>query len=98
MMADFNVNHITNKNGKSGTSFVGVTTVSSTGAMKIPSGATNYGRIIKEDPYYEFLSIALPFNEPAASQVFQDYSKYGDQYIVSNDVIQKSDQSKFYGS
>ena len=39
-MADFNVNHITNKNGKSGTSFVGVTTVSSTGSMRIPSGHT----------------------------------------------------------
>ena len=97
-MADFKVNQISNKNGKSGTSFVGVTTVSSTGAMKIPSGATDYGRIIKEDPYYEFLAIALPFNEPAGSTVFRDYSKYGDQWIATNDVIQKSDQSKFYGS
>ena len=41
-MADFKVNHITNKNGKSGTSFVGVTTVSSTGAMRIPSGSSAY--------------------------------------------------------
>ena len=97
-MADFNVNHITNKNGDQGPTIAGVTTVSSTGAMKIPSGATNYGRIIKEDPYYEFLAIALPFNEPAGSQVFKDYSKYGDQYIVVNNVVQKSDQSKFYGS
>ena len=39
-MTDFNVNHITNENGKSGTSFVGVTTVSSTGSMRIPSGPT----------------------------------------------------------
>ena len=39
-MADFKVNHITNKNGKSGTSFVGVTTVSSTGSMRIPNGPT----------------------------------------------------------
>ena len=97
-MADFNVNQISNKNGDQGPTIAGVTTVSSTGAMKIPSGATNYGRIIKEDPYYEFLAVALPFNEPAGSQVFRDYSKYGDQYIVTNDVIQKSDQFKFYGS
>ena len=97
-MADFKVNQITNKNGDQGPTIAGVTTVSSTGAMRIPSGATNYGRIIKEDPYYEFLAIALPFNEPADSQVFQDYSKYNDQYIVSNDVLQKSDQSKFYGT
>ena len=41
-MADFNVNQISNKNGKSGTSFVGVTTVSSTGAMRMPGGATAY--------------------------------------------------------
>ena len=97
-MADFNVNHITSKSGKNGPVLAGITTVSSTGSMRIPSGATNYGRIIKEDPYYEFLAIALPFNEPAGSQVFKDYSKYGDQYIVVNDVVQKSDQSKFYGT
>ena len=97
-MANFQINTITGKDSKRGTSFVGVTTVSSTGAMRIPSGGTNYGRIIKEDPYYEYLSIALPFNEPAGSQVFRDYSKYGDQYIVSGDVLQKSDQFKFYGS
>ena len=41
-MADFKVNHITNKDGKSGTSFVGVTTVSSTGAMRMPGGAKAY--------------------------------------------------------
>ncbi len=41
-MSKFNINHITSKNGKSGTSFVGVTTVSSTGAMRIPSGPTEY--------------------------------------------------------
>ena len=97
-MADFKVNHITSKSGKNGPVLAGITTVSSTGAMRIPSGGTNYGRIIKEDPYYEFLSIALPFNEPADSQVFRDYSKYGDQWIVSGDVLQKSDQSKFYGT
>ena len=97
-MANFQINTITGKDSKRGTSFVGVTTVSSTGAMRIPSGGTNYGRIIKEDPYYEYLSIALPFNEPAGSQVFRDYSKYGDQYLVSGDVLQKSDQSKFYGT
>jgi len=97
-MANFQINTITGKDSKRGTSFVGVTTVSSTGAMRIPSGGTNYGRIIKEDPYYEYLSIALPFNEPAGSQVFRDYSKYGDQWIVSGDVLQKSDQFKFYGT
>ncbi len=37
-MADFNVNHITGKQGQQGTVLAGVTTVSSTGSMRIPSG------------------------------------------------------------
>jgi len=97
-MADFNVNHITNKNGDQGPTIAGVTTVSSTGAMKIPSGATNYGQILKEDPYYEFLSVALPFYGPEGSQVFTDRSKYGDNWTVNGDTQYKSDQSKFYGT
>ena len=40
-MADFNVNHITGKQGQQGTVLAGVTTVSSTGAMSIPSGPTS---------------------------------------------------------
>jgi len=39
-MADFNVNHITGKQGQQGTVLAGVTTVSSTGSMRIPSGPT----------------------------------------------------------
>ena len=97
-MADFKVNHITNKNGDQGPTIAGVTTVSSTGAMKIPSGATNYGQILKEDPYYEFLSVALPFYGPEGSQDFVDRSKYGDNWTVNGDTQYKSDQSKFYGS
>ena len=41
-MTDFKVNHITSKDGRSGTSFVGVTTMSSTGSMRIPSGPTDH--------------------------------------------------------
>ena len=41
-MADFNINHITGKQGQQGTVLAGVTTVSSTGAMRIPSGPTAY--------------------------------------------------------
>ena len=40
-MADFNINHITGKQGQQGTVLAGVTTVSSTGAMRIPSGLQN---------------------------------------------------------
>ena len=39
-MADFKVNHITGKQGQQGTVLAGVTTVSSTGSMRIPSGPT----------------------------------------------------------
>ena len=41
-MADFNINHITGKQGQQGTVLAGITTVSSTGAMRIPSGPTAY--------------------------------------------------------
>ena len=41
-MANFQINTITGKDSKSGTSFVGVTTVSSTGSMRIPSGSSAY--------------------------------------------------------
>ena len=41
-MADFNVNHITGKQGQQGTVLAGVTTVSSTGSMRIPSGPTEH--------------------------------------------------------
>ena len=39
-MADFNINHITGNQGQQGTVLAGVTTVSSTGAMRIPNGPT----------------------------------------------------------
>ena len=39
-MADFNVNHITGKQGQQGTVLAGVTTMSSTGSMRIPNGPT----------------------------------------------------------
>ena len=39
-MSKFNVNHITSKSGKNGPVLAGITTVSSTGSMRIPSGNT----------------------------------------------------------
>ena len=39
-MADFNVNQISNKHGNYGPVVAGVSTVNSTGAMRIPSGNT----------------------------------------------------------
>jgi len=41
-MADFNVNYITGKQGQQGTVLAGITTFSSTGAMRFPSGPTEH--------------------------------------------------------
>ena len=41
-MSNFKVNHITNKSGKNGPVLAGVTTVSSSGSMRIPSGPTEH--------------------------------------------------------
>ena len=54
-MSNFKVNHITNKSGKNGPVLAGITTVSSSGAMRIPSGGTGsaYGpgnlEIVRDD-------------------------------------------------
>ena len=94
-MADFNINHITNKNGEQGPIIAGITTVNSTGAMRIPSGGTVHGRILKEDPYYEFGSVLSPFNEKKYSTAFTDRSKHNDQWVVTNNVS-GNDNGKFY--
>ena len=94
-MSDFNINHITNKNGEQGPTIAGITTVNSTGAMRIPSGGTVHGRILKEDPYYEFGSILSPFNEKKWETKFTDRSKYGDEWVVTNGV-DGNDNGKFY--
>ena len=74
-MADFNVNHITGKQGQQGTVLAGVTTVSSTGAMRIPSGPTEQrggrGRMVMAGGYVsptaskviDYITIATIGNE-----------------------------------
>ena len=41
-MSNFKVNHITNKSGKNGPVLAGITTVSSSGSMRFPSGPTEH--------------------------------------------------------
>ena len=94
-MSKFNVNAITSKSDEYGPIFAGITTVNSTGAMRIPSGGTVHGRILKEDPYYEFLSVASPFNEKKWSTKFTDRSKYNDEWIT-NGGVDANDNGKFY--
>ena len=49
-MSDFNINNITSREGQQGTVLAGITTVNSTGAMRVPSGPTDHrggrGRMI----------------------------------------------------
>ena len=47
-MSNFKVNHITNKSGKNGPVLAGITTVSSSGSMRFPSGNTNYRLTLPE--------------------------------------------------
>ena len=67
-MADFNVNHITNKHGNRGPVVAGVTTVSSTGAMRIPSGNTGmrveYNTVNDNDIVRDGLILHLDFANP----------------------------------
>ena len=41
-MSDFNINNITSREGQQGTVLAGITTVNSTGAMRVPSGPTDH--------------------------------------------------------
>ena len=67
-MSKFNVNHITNKIGDQGPTIAGVTTVSSTGAMRIPSGNTGmrveYNTVKDNDIIRDGLILHLDFANP----------------------------------
>ena len=75
-MADFNVNHITGKQGPQGTVLAGVTTVSSTGSLRIPSGPTEQrggrGRVVFGGGY----DYPSPYTE-LATMDFVDISTLG---------------------
>ena len=82
-MADFNVNHITGKQGQQGTVLAGVTTVSSTGSMRIPSGPTEQrggrGRAIFGGGYTPSATNTLNFIEIATTG---NASDFGDLSVV----------------
>ena len=67
-MSNFKVNHITNKIGDQGPTIAGVTTVSSTGAMRIPSGNTGmrveYNTVNDNDIVRDGLILHLDFANP----------------------------------
>ena len=67
-MSKFNVNIITSKSGKNGPVLAGITTVSSTGSMRIPSGGTGsaYGSgnesVVKDDSLVVHVDVAHSYN------------------------------------
>ena len=82
-MADFNINHITGKQGQQGTVLAGVTTVSSTGSMRIPSGPTDHrggrGRAVFGGGYTPSATNTLNFIEIATTG---NASGFGDLSVV----------------
>ena len=67
-MSKFKVNHITSKSGKNGPVLAGVTTMSSSGAMRVPSGNTGmrveYNTVNDNDIVKDGLILHLDFANP----------------------------------
>ena len=67
-MSNFKVNHITNKGGDYGPTIAGVSTVSSTGVMRVPSGNTGmrveYSSVKEEQIVKDGLILHLDFANP----------------------------------
>ena len=90
-MSKFNVNHIKNKNGNYGPVIAGISTVNSTGAMKIPSGNTGmrveYNPANDVDIVRDGLILHLDFANPdclISGTTVSDLSGAG---IVNNGTI-----------
>ena len=70
-MSVIKVNNITNLDGTSGPVIAGITTVSSTSHLVVPTGSTGQRVALAPDPYINNLVLALPFN---VESVFSDVS------------------------
>lgn len=70
-MSVIKVNNITNRDGTSGPVIAGITTVSSTSHLVVPTGSTGQRVALAPDPYINNLVLALPFN---SESVFTDVS------------------------
>jgi len=107
------VNNITNRDGTSGPVFAGITTVSSTSHMVVPTGHTGQRVALAPDPFINNLVLALPFN---SESVFTDISPknrgdcgiagitttaslpFGVTGVTSTSVGIQTSISKYYGS
>ena len=90
-MADFNVNHISSKQGQQGPVLAGITTVNSTGSMRIPNGPTAHrggrGRMIiagGSGVTMNYLTIATAGNA----------SDFGDLYLYYAQVTAVSSSTR----
>lgn len=70
-MSVIKVNNITNRDGTSGPVIAGITTVSSTSHLVVPTGSTGQRVALAPDPFINNLVLALPFN---SESVFTDVS------------------------
>ena len=70
-MSVIKVNNITNRDGTSGPVIAGITTVSSTSHLVVPTGNTGQRVGLAPDPFINNLVLALPFN---SESVFTDVS------------------------
>ena len=95
-MSVIKVNNITNLDGTSGPVIAGITTVSSTSHLVVPTGSTGQRVALAQDPFINNLVLALPFNNESR---FTDTSPKGkgDPSIIGNTNISTA-QSKYYDS
>ena len=80
-MSVIKVNNITSRDGTTGPVFAGITTVSSTSHLVVPTGNTGQKTALAPDPFIDNLVLALPFN---SESVFNDVSptNKGTPYIA----------------
>lgn len=112
-MSVIKVNNITNKSGTSGPVIAGIATVSSSSHFVVPTGHTGQRTGLAQDPYVDYLVLALPFN---SESVFTDISPknrgdcgiagisttaslpFGVTGFTSTSVGIQTSISKYYGS
>ena len=75
-MSVIKVNNITSRDGTTGPVIAGITTVSSTSHLVVPTGNSGQRAALAPDPFINNLVLALPFN---SESVFNDLSPRGNQ-------------------
>ena len=93
-MSVIHTNNITNKDGTSGPTISGITTVSSTGFMQVPVGDTFNGKVIEdvvEDGLVLYLDAGNNFSYPGSGTTWRDLSGNVNGGTLVNGVGYNSD-------